>query len=141
MKKKLLIGTIVVFGIAAAMTTMPMLIPGAPIVWIYLVWMVWKKKTNIFHDQVEPKIAERRLKMLKAFLLVAGISFAVFIVGVILHNVLYGLSGTEEHVFFIIAIVALWVFIIATVGGLVIFLKGRRETSLTNQLKNAFRTQ
>jgi hypothetical protein len=141
MKRKLLIGTIVVFGIAAAMTTMPMLIPGAPIVWIYLVWMVWKKKTNIFHDQVEPKIAERRLKMLKAFLLVAGISFAVFIVGVILHNVLYGLSGTEEHVFFIIAIVALWVFIIATVGGLVIFLKGRRETSLTNQLKNAFRTQ
>jgi hypothetical protein len=129
MKKKLLIGTIVVFGIAAAMTTMPMLIPGAPIVWIYLVWMVWKKKTNIFHDQVEPKIAERRLKMLKAFLLVAGISFAVFIVGVILHNVLYGLSGTEEHVFFIIAIVALWVFIIATVGGLVIFLKGRRKTT------------
>ncbi len=138
MKKKLLIGTIVVLGIAAA----PMLIPGAPIVvWIYLVWMVWKKKTNIFHDQVEPKLAERRLKRLKAFLLVAGISFAVFIVGVILHNVLYGLSETEEPVSFIIALVAIWVFIIATIGGLVIFLKGRRETSLTNQLKNAFRTQ
>jgi uncharacterized membrane protein YfcA len=125
MKRKLLIGTIVVFGIAAA----PMLIPGAIIaVWIYLVWMVWKKKTNIFHDQMEPKLAERRYKMLKAFLLVAGISFAVFIVGAILHNVLYALSETEEHVSFIIALSALWVFIIATVGGLVIFLKGRRKT-------------
>ncbi|MBA7626331.1 hypothetical protein ES703_33777 [subsurface metagenome] len=127
MKRKLLIGTIVVFGIAAAIV-MAMLTAGALIaVWIYLVFMVRKKKTNLFHDQMEPKIAERRLKMLKAFLLVAGISFAVFIVGVIVHNALYGLSEIEEPVSFIIAISALWVFIIATVGGLVIFLKGRRK--------------
>ena len=129
MKRKLLIGTIVVFGIAAAIV-MAMLTAGALIaVWIYLVFMVRKKKTNIFHDQMEPKLAERRLKMLKAFLLVAGISFAVFIVGVIVHNALYGLSEMEEPVSFIIAISALWVFIIATVGGLVIFLKGRRKTT------------
>ena len=136
MKRKLKIGTIVVFGIAAAIALamlLAMLIAGALIaVWIYLVWMVRKKKTNIFHDQMEPKLAERRLKMLKAFLLVAGISFAVFIVGVILHNALYGLSEIEEPVSFIIAISALWVFIIATVGGLVIFLKGRRETRQRN---------
>jgi len=129
MKKKLKIGTIVVVGIAAA-AFMFMLIAGALIaVWIYLVWMARKKKTNIFDDQMEPKLAERRLKMLKAFLLVAGISFAVFIVGVIVHNALYGLSEMEEPVSFIIAISALWVFIIATVGGLVIFLKGRRKTT------------
>ena len=129
MKRKLLIGTIVVFGIAAAIV-MAMLTAGALIaVWIYLVFMVRKKKTNLFHDQMEPKIAERRLKMLKAFLLVAGISFAVFIVGVIVHNALYGLSEIEEPVSFIIAISALWVFIIATIGGLVIFLKGRRKTT------------
>ncbi len=131
MKRKLKIGTIVVFGIAAAIALamlLAMLIAGALIaVWIYLVWMVRKKKTNIFHDQMEPKLAQRRLKRLKTFLLVAAISFAVFIVGVIVHNALYGLSEIEEPVSFIIAIVALWVFIIATIGGLVIFLKGRRE--------------
>ena len=108
---------------------MTQLIAGALIVaWIYLVWMIRKKKINLFHDQVEPKIAERRLKMLKAFLLVAGISFAVFIIGIILHNTLYGLFGKEELVFFFIAISALYVFDIATIGGLVIFLKGRRKT-------------
>ncbi len=129
MKRKLKIGTIVVFGIAAAFF-MLMLTAGALIaVWIYLVWMVRKKKTSIFDDQMEPKLAERRLKMLKTFLLVAGISFAVFIVGVIVHNALYGLTELEEPVSFIIAISAIWVFFIATIGGLVIFLKGRRETT------------
>ena len=86
MKRKLKIGTIVVFGIAAAIALamlLAMLIAGALIaVWIYLVWMVRKKKTNIFHDQMEPKLAERRLKRLKTFLLVAGISFAMFWVSV-----------------------------------------------------------
>ena len=129
MKKKLLIGIIVVFGIAAAIF-MNMLVAGALIVvWIYLVWMVRKKKTNIFHDQMEPKLAERRLKMMKVFLLVAGISFAVFIIGVILHNALYGLFKREELVSFFIAISALYVFDIASIGGLVIFLKGRRKTT------------
>ena len=130
MKNKLLTGTIVVLGIAAAIF-MNMLVAGALIVvWIYLVWMVRKKKTNIFHDQMEPKLAERRLKRLKAFLLVAGISFAVFIVGVILHGVLGALLEIEEEpVSFVIALVGLWAFFIATIGGLVIFLKGRRKTT------------
>ena len=97
-------------------------------VWIFLVFMVWKKKTYLFHDQVEPKLAERRLKMLKAFLLVAGISFVVAIVGIILHNALYTLSGIEEHVFFSIALLSLVPFAVGTIGGLVIFLKGRRKT-------------
>ncbi len=130
MKKKLLIGIIVVFVIAAAIF-LPMLIAGASlVVWIYLVWMVRKKKISLFHDQVEPKLAERRLKMLKTFLLVAGISLAVGIVGVILHGVLGALLEIEEEpVSFIIAISAIYVFVIATIGGLVIFLKGRRKTT------------
>ncbi len=116
MNKQLLIGIIVTF-----------LIPLA--VWIYLVWMVRKKKISLFHDQVEPKLAERRLKRLKAFLLVAGISFAMFIVGFILHGVLGALLEIEEEaVSFFIAISAIWVFFIATISGLVIFLKGLRET-------------
>ena len=126
MKEKLLIGTIVVFGIAAAI----LFLPGVLIaVRIYLVWMVWKKKTNIFHDQMEPKLAQRRLKMLKVFMVVAGISFAVFIVGVIVHNALYGLSEIEEPVSFFIAIFSLVPFTVGTIGGLVIFLKGRRKTT------------
>ena len=67
MNKKLLIGIIVVLVIAAAF--FPLALIG---VWIYLVWMVWKKKISLFHDQMEPKSAERRYKMLKAFLWVAG---------------------------------------------------------------------
>ena len=129
MKKKLLIGIIVIFGIVVAIF-MNTLVAGALIVvWIYLVWMVREKKANLFHDQVEPKIAERRLKMLKAFLLVAGISFAVFIVGTILHNAIYALTGVEELVWFFIALAGLYLFDIATIGGLVIFLKGRRKTT------------
>ena len=124
MKKKLLIGTIVVFGIAAAMTTMPMLIPGAPIVWIYLVWMVWKKKT-----------VSRYLKALKTFLLVAGISgmmLITFLVGVVLYNAVYGLDEISEiadTIAHYIGFSLLGMFYIATIGGLVIFLKGRRKTT------------
>ncbi len=136
MNKKLLIGIIVVIVglvIAAAILGNPVwamnIIEVALVgVWIYLVWMARKKKAKIFHDQMEPKLAERRLKRLKVFLLVAGISLAVGIVGVVVHNVLYGLSEIEEPVSFFIAISALWVFFIATIGGLVIFLKGRRKT-------------
>ena len=125
MKRKLLIGIIVILVIAAAFFLI-MLTAGAAIaVWIYLVWMVWKKKIKIFHDQMELKLAERRLKMLKASLLAAAISFVGGIVGVIVHNALYAATETEEAVSFFIALSALWVFIIATVGALVIFLKGR----------------
>ncbi len=135
MNKKLLIGIIVLFVVLviAAAIIRPMSIPfvlglALIVVWIYLVRMVRKKKTKIFHDQMEPKLAERRLKRLKAFLLVAGISLAVEIVGVVVHNVLYGLSEIEEPVSLVIAIVGLWAFFVATIGGLVIFLKGRRKT-------------
>ena len=135
MNKKLLIGiNVVIIGlvIAAAIYNprwIPMLLVGvAPIVvWIYLVWMVRKEKTKIFHDQMEPELAERRLRRLKIFLRVGGISFVVGIVGVIGHNVIYGLTEVEESVFFTIALVGLFVFFIATIGGLVIFLKGRRK--------------
>jgi drug/metabolite transporter (DMT)-like permease len=126
--KKLLIRVIVVFVIAAAIFFLgSALVVPALAVWIYLVFVVWKKKISLFRDQMEPKLAERRYKMLKAFLLIAGISLAGGIVGIVVHNVLYGLSETEEPVFFSIAISALLVFIIATVGGLVIFLKLRPD--------------
>ena len=112
----------------AALAFMMTTIAGAGlVVWVCLIWMVRKKKTNIFHDQMEPELAEKRLKMLKAFLLVAGIALAVAIVGIILHNALYALSGTEEHVWFWVAIVALYAFIAANTGGLIVFIQGRRK--------------
>jgi glutamate mutase epsilon subunit len=56
-------------------------------------------------------------------------SFLVFIVGTIIHNVIYGLSEEEEAVFLLISIVASVVFVVVTAGGVVTFLKGRQETS------------
>ena len=133
MKKQLLIGTIVVFGIVAAIALAPTLMVPALPVWIYLVWMVWKKKTNIFHDQMEPKLAERRLKRLKTFLLVAGISFAMFWVSVFpLRIVLAAISNQPkggEHVVFWFGYASVVLFVIATIGGLYMFLKGRRKTT------------
>ncbi len=97
-------------------------------VWIYLVWMVRKKKTKIFHDQMEPKLAERRYKRLKTFLLIAGIGFAV-VIGDILHIAIFRPPDYEGPVSIVIAWLGFMAFIIATIGGLVIFLKGRQKTT------------
>ena len=129
MKRKILIGVIIVIGIAVAFFMIPLTTGALIAVWIYLAWMVWKKKTQIFHDQMEPKSAERRLKWLKAFLLVAGISFVVFLVSTILLRALHALFEGKEELFFFIAIFSLMLLAVGTIGGLVIFLKGRRETT------------
>ena len=134
MNKKLLIGIIVVFVIAAAILffASTLALPALG-VWIYLVWMVRKKKAKIFHDQMEPKLAERRLKRLKTFLLVAGISGAMFWVAILVQViVLVGIFDQPEEegpVVFFIAFFSVVLFVIATIGGLVIFLKGRRKTT------------
>ena len=106
---------------------LPLVALGLLVVWILLALEIRRKKTNLFHDQVEPKLAESRLKMLKAFLLVAGIFFALFIVGVVLHNVLSALFEIEEPVSFFIAIVGLFGFVAAALAGLILFLTGRRK--------------
>ena len=96
------------------------------VVWLFLVWMVWKRKTNIFHDQMEPKIAERRLKWLKIILLVAGLSLTAYI-GLMLHIVIFRPPDYEGG--FFIAFFSLMLFLIANISGLVILLKGRRKTT------------
>ena len=128
MNRKLLIGILVVLGIAV--TFFNPLISGilAVGVWIYLVRMVRKQKNSVFNDQMEPKITDWYLKRLKVFLIVAGFSFLVFIVGAIVHNVIHGLSKMKVIVSLIIALVALLMFVVATAGGLVVFFKGRQET-------------
>jgi hypothetical protein len=91
--------------------------------------MVRKQKNSVFNDQMEQTTSKWHLKRLKAFLIVAGLSFLVFIFGVIVHNVLHGLSEIEETVSFFIGLVGLLVFIVATAGGMVIFVKARQKTT------------
>ena len=139
MNKRLLIGLIVIGVVSIGLVIAGVIIRPAFITlgiavallgfWTYMVWMVRRKKADIFADQMEPESAESRYKMLKVFLLAAGISLAVGIVGIVGHNTTYGLTEIEEPVFFTIALVGLYVFVIATIGGLVIFLKGRRKTT------------
>ncbi|MFC1929841.1 hypothetical protein ACFLW6_03140 [Chloroflexota bacterium] len=93
-------------------------------VWIFLAWMVWKKKT-----------VSRYLKALQTFLLVAGTSgmmLIIFLVGVVLYHTVYGIEGMSEKADAIahyIGFSLLGMFYIATIGGLVIFLIGRRKTT------------
>ncbi len=91
----------------------------------------------LFYDRVAPRLGERGLRMLRIFMLVAGISLAVGIISVFLHNAIYGLfihffgedfwerSGVgDEPVFFIIALLSVAAFAVGIIGSLVIFIKG-----------------
>jgi hypothetical protein len=130
MKRKLLIGILVVLGIAV--TVLNPLITGilAIGIWIYLVMMVRKQKTSVFNDQKESKEIGWHSKRLKLLLIVAGFSFLISIVSAIVHNTLHGLSANKGSVYFLISIVALFVFIVATAGSMVIFLKVRQKNNI-----------
>jgi hypothetical protein len=140
MNKKLLIGIIVVIvgmvvfliaaltrGIIHAVESVIWFwIPLA--FWIFLVWIVWKRKTSIFHDQMEPKLAERRLKRLKTFLLVGGMSFAMFWLNILLGIAIFGPTEEEGAVGFFIGFFFAVLFVIAAIGFMVILIKGPRKT-------------
>ena len=79
----------------------------------------------LFYDRVELRLSERGLRMLRIFLLVTGISLGVFIISVVLHNVLSGLFGVEEPVFFVISVfITPLGMAVGIIGSLVIFIKG-----------------
>lgn len=79
----------------------------------------------LFYDRAAPGLDERKLKMLKTFLLVAGAAAGAFIISVFLHNALSGLFGVEEPVFFSIAVfVSPLAFAVGIVGSLVLFIIG-----------------
>jgi len=125
MNKKSKIGIIIVLVIAVAVWW-PLLLAA----WIYLVWMVRKKRISLFSDQMEPKLAERRYKMLKAFLLVAGISFAMIWVSILVGVDIFHLPEKDmEYIVEYIAFSFLGLFNLATIVGLVIFLTGRLKTT------------
>jgi hypothetical protein len=128
MKRNLLIGLLTILGLA--LIIMNPLFGGALalIFWIYLVWVVQTKKASVFEGHPDPSLAEKLFGRLKAFLLLAGVAFVAFVVGTIAHNVLSGPSKSEETVWFIVALVALAVFILATFYGLYTLFRGRRQT-------------
>ena len=107
------------------------LIFGAVIVvWIYLVYGALKKKTNLFHDQMEPELAERRLRKMKKFLLVAGISLAALIAAALYAAIVDPPEGGAAFgVVFFIILLSVVLFFTGTIGGWVIYLKGRRQTT------------
>ena len=59
----------------------------------------------LFYDRVEPYLGEKGQKLLRMFLLIAGASIAVCILSAVLHNAIGAIFGTEEAVFFIIALI------------------------------------
>ncbi len=123
MKKKLLIGLGLVVILLMAF---PIGMIFALAFWIYL-GVMYRKRKRVFHEEIEPGLAKKQLKRLKILIIAAGISFTIAIVGIIMHNVQSGLSETEESLYFFIGIVALYLFILASGGGLVIFIEGRRK--------------
>jgi hypothetical protein len=85
----------------------------------------------LYYDRVEPGLDGRRLKLLKTFILIAGISLGALIISIFLHNAISALAmhlfGTEfeEPVFFIIAtIICPLGLAVGIIGSLVIYLKG-----------------
>ncbi len=58
------------------------------------------------------------------FLVVTAFSPLLFVAGVVLHNVIYGLTHVEEPVFFLIAVVVAPVaFAVGIVGSLVMLIR------------------
>lgn len=94
--------------------------------WICLVWLVWKKRTGIFHNQLAPDSAERHLKWLKAFLLVAGVSGAMSSASVLWGIVILG-ETEEAGASFFLPFSLVMLCVVGVVGSLVIFINGRRK--------------
>ncbi|MFH1662885.1 MAG: hypothetical protein ABH934_03080 [Chloroflexota bacterium] len=98
----------------------------------------------LFYDRVEPKLDERELKRLRIWLLIAGMSLALGIISIFLHNAIYGLlihwfgpdfwtsiGIPEEPVFFFIAVfISPLALVVGLTGSLVIYFKGlfRRDS-------------
>ena len=79
----------------------------------------------LYYDRVEPKMDGKLLKLMKAFLIITGLSVGVFIVSVFLHNVISNLFDIEEAVFFIIAVfISPAALAAGIIGSLMLFIIG-----------------
>jgi len=91
----------------------------------------------LFYDRAEPRLGEKGLRMLRIFLLVAGISLGAFVISVFLHNAIYGLfihffgadfwdriGVGDEPIFFFLSLLSVVAFAVGIIGSLVMFIKG-----------------
>ena len=126
MNRKLL--RVIVFVLGTALTLLFIHISGILSfgIWIYLAWIIWKKKINVFKDKVEPVTADKNFKRLKALLTAAGISFIVFIVAIVAHNFLIRMYE-HEFISFSITVIALYGIVIATGLSLMMYIKGHQS--------------
>ena len=79
MIRKILIGILIVLGLAVAVINQLILGIIAVGVWIYLFIAVRKQKNIALHGEMESRISESHLKRIKAFLIIAAFSFLVFV--------------------------------------------------------------
>ncbi len=127
MKNKLLFVTLIGVGTVVMLF---MAFPFGMIIslafWIYLGVMIWKKK-RVFHEEIEPQLAAKQLTRLKRLSIVAGMFFIIAVVCIIIHNVQSKLPEPHDTYYFIIGIITLYLFILASIVGIVIFLKARQK--------------
>ena len=121
MTGKLLVGTAAIFGIAVTVSNPVMSVLLAAGVWIYVARMVSKEENIVVRNHMKTKI--------KPFWIVAGVSFPLFLVGAIVHNVLSGIAETDEAVFLLVSLIASLVFVVSTAGGMALFLKERQKAT------------
>jgi hypothetical protein len=76
---------------------------------------------------MEPELAEKRLKLLKKVIKIGGISLAVFVIGVIVHNVLFAVLDKEESISFAVSLLSGFILFLSIIGSLVIYIAGRMK--------------
>ncbi|MGQ8338005.1 hypothetical protein ACUNWD_15750 [Sunxiuqinia sp. A32] len=129
MKKKVLNRILVVFGVLVMMwMAFPFGMIFALAFWIYLGVLVLRKKP-VYRNEMDPELAEMHWKRLKTLMIAAGILFPVATVGIIMHNMRSRALGTEEALFFFIGVIAMWLFVLLSAVGFILFLKGRKRPS------------
>ncbi len=78
-----------------------------------------------YYDRVRPALGTRAMRWLRICFSTAGVCLGTIALGIVLHNFVSMWLGTEEGVFFILAvIVAPAVLVLSLLAVLVIFLKG-----------------
>ncbi len=126
MKRKIINRIIVVIAVIGIAFLISASIPFSLALPIILAWTIWKKKTQIFDDKIEPKSAKKRLVMMKISVLVALISFMMIVFSVFLGVIIFKIP---ENFVFYIGFSLLYIYGIATSIGLVIVFKGRRKAT------------
>jgi len=79
----------------------------------------------LFYDRVETNLDRKGLKTFRTFLLVAGISLAVFIINAFFNNAINRIFNIDYLAFHRILLYVLpFVFAVGIIGSLVVFIKG-----------------